>query len=89
MRTVYLDALQMEEKERAHRYLQEQLALPDYYGRNLDALSDCLEEMRNMQIVLEHSEEAGDYFPAVLAVMEDAAKGKDGVNLRLDGGGNK
>lgn len=85
MKTVYLDALKMEEKERAHRYLQEQLALPDYYGRNLDALHDCLDEIKGMQIVLEHSEEAGDYFPAVLAVMEDVAKGKDGLSIWVDG----
>ena len=31
-------------KEMLHEYLQEALGLPDYYGRNLSALADCLAE---------------------------------------------
>ena len=29
-------------KQRGHDYLAEALNLPDYYGKNLDALYDCL-----------------------------------------------
>ena len=32
-------------KERGHDYLMEALSLPDYYGKNLDALYDCLCEI--------------------------------------------
>ena len=32
-------------KEMLHEYLQEALGFPDYYGRNLSALADCLAEM--------------------------------------------
>ena len=32
-------------RETAHTYLKEILHLPDYYGRNLDALYDCLCEI--------------------------------------------
>ena len=42
---VWLDARRMEERGEAHAYLRERLDLPDYYGRNLDALYDCLTEM--------------------------------------------
>ena len=31
-------------KEMLHEYLQETLEFPDYYGRNLSALADCLAE---------------------------------------------
>ena len=31
-------------KEMLHEHLQETLGLPDYYGRNLSALADCLAE---------------------------------------------
>lgn len=31
--------------ERGHDYLMEALNLPDYYGKNLDALYDCLCEI--------------------------------------------
>ena len=32
-------------KEGGHDYLAEALNLPDYYGKNLDALYDCLTEI--------------------------------------------
>ena len=32
-------------KEKGHDYLMEALDLPDYYGKNLDALYDCLTEI--------------------------------------------
>lgn len=32
-------------REKGHDYLIEALNLPDYYGKNLDALYDCLTEM--------------------------------------------
>lgn len=32
-------------KKEGHDYLMKALNLPDYYGKNLDALYDCLTEM--------------------------------------------
>ena len=32
-------------KERGHDYLKDALDFPDYYGKNLDALYDCLCEI--------------------------------------------
>ena len=32
-------------KEKGHDYLMEMLDFPDYYGKNLDALYDCLCEI--------------------------------------------
>ena len=32
-------------KEEGHDYLMEALGFPDYYGKNLDALYDCLTEI--------------------------------------------
>ena len=32
-------------KEQLHEYLQEKLEFPDYYGRNLDALYECLTDI--------------------------------------------
>lgn len=44
-------------KEDSHEYLIKKLDLPDYYGRNLDALYDCLTDIGvETQIVLFNSE---------------------------------
>jgi len=43
--TVELDGRLMHDRLSAHEYLKVQLALPDYYGRNLDALYDLLHDI--------------------------------------------
>lgn len=40
---IILDGIMIREK--SHEYLKEKLDLPDYYGKNLDALYDCLTEI--------------------------------------------
>ncbi len=40
-----LDGSRMQALPEAHDYLKETLGLPDYYGKNLDALFDCLTEI--------------------------------------------
>lgn len=45
-------------KRKGHDYLKEALNFPDYYGKNLDALYDCLCEIGvETEIVLINSEE--------------------------------
>ena len=41
-----IDGAAIETREQLHDALARQLALPEYYGRNLDALFDCLTELR-------------------------------------------
>lgn len=49
-----LDARRMRTKEEMHTYLKEALDLPEYYGKNLDALFDCLREMNGAEIEIEN-----------------------------------
>ncbi len=42
MRTIVIDGKFMTSKKEAHDYLAKRLSFPDYYGKNLDALHDCL-----------------------------------------------
>ena len=72
MMEIILDAGFLGEKEAAHDYLQEMLNLPDYYGRNLDALYDCLSERDDLTLVIINSEGAGEYFEKLLPVFKDA-----------------
>ena len=44
--TAVIDGSAIETREALHDALRDRLALPDYYGRTLDALYDCLTEPR-------------------------------------------
>ena len=72
---VILDFENINSKEALHQYLKEKLALPDYYGNNLDALHDCLAEKREpLPISICHFEELkkslGEYADVLLEVLE-------------------
>ena len=48
MKRVELIASQLTDKEVLHDVLAEELQLPEWYGRNLDALHDCLTELTDL-----------------------------------------
>lgn len=77
MKIIYLDCREMRTRLDAHSYLAKMLDLPSYYGRNLDALYDCLTSFPQVKLILTSSEELckpGCYANAVLEVIRDAAK---------------
>ena len=78
---IVLDALYMDEKETAHRYLKEKMQFPDYYGGNLDELYDCLTEAEEMEIEVQNREQAQNYFLRIWSVLLDAAKENEGLRL--------
>ena len=54
---VSLDGAKVKNRRGLHKYLQRALALPDYYGKNLDALFDCLTDLHeDVELVVEHPE---------------------------------
>lgn len=60
MKNVSLDAKKMVEKEKMHDYLAKKFDLPEYYGKNLDALFDCLCEINEPTLIKLKNERALD-----------------------------
>jgi len=75
MRIIILDGTRFTDRKSTHNYLHSALQLPDWYGRNLDALADCIGEWRSdTLLILQHPEaverQLGDYGTKLLTVLE-------------------
>lgn len=82
---ITLDAAGLRDKAQAHNYLMEALALPGYYGKNLDALYDCLTELGETEIRFVNLGAAGDsYFAKVLSVFREAQEDNPRLHLCYD-----
>ena len=84
MKTIILEAENLLEREGAHAYLAERLEFPDSYGKNLDALYDCLTETGECVIVLNGSEvlrRTDGYGRLILDVLEEAAQANPLLHL--------
>jgi len=78
MRKLTLDCSQISTKAGLHLRLNELLALPDYYGNNLDALADCLSELHQETCLTLEQPEAleqalGDYAERFFRLLEHCA----------------
>ncbi len=86
MREIVLDAARLSRREEAQSYLKEAMELPDYYGRNLDALHDVLGEMGDTRIIFRNTwafDEKYGYPKRVLNVMRDSAEENPGIVIEL------
>lgn len=52
MKEIYLHPNVCQDKERLHSYLAEQFEFPGWYGSNLDALHDCLTDVRDETVLI-------------------------------------
>ena len=73
-----LDGKDMTGKEAAYAVIAKELDFPDYFGKNLDALYDCLTEMNSENAILFVNtaileENLGDYAEKILSCFRDAA----------------
>ena len=76
VKNIAIDCRRLRERETAHKYLEEALELPAYYGHNLDALYDCLTGLGECRIILsgaEKLEQSGGYGARILRTIRDAA----------------
>lgn len=79
MRQIVLDGAQIATRGALHDVLAQQLQLPEWYGRNLDALFDCLTDVcEPTQLTLVHAQameqQLGGYAQAFAQVLRLAAQ---------------
>ncbi|MBT2770868.1 barstar family protein [Halomonas sp. ISL-60] len=78
MKTVIINGKKIHGKEELHDVLQEQLGLDNDYGRNLDALWDCLTGFIPMPLTIQWldfdttRESLGEYAERLLELMREA-----------------
>lgn len=64
MRKVILDFENLYSRDAIHEYIAQQMQFPHYYGRNLDALFDCLTDIDQPTAI-------GCYFPEPAAFLSE------------------
>lgn len=85
---VILDGKQIESREMLHEQLARELAFPAWYGGNLDALFDCLTDLREETEITLCSypaleETLGGYAGVLVRVLREAAEENPRIELRL------
>ena len=85
MKTVTIRECDFQSVEQLHAYLRCELGFPAYYGGNLAALSDCLEDIchpTRLVIYRDNSAEES-WFDKACAVMGRAALENDALDVQL------
>ena len=79
MRIFILDGNKMTDKKAAYEHIQDVLLLPDYFGKNLDALEDCLDEIDEHTVIILSSKEAltnslGEYGEKIIKIFRKCSE---------------
>lgn len=90
MRICVVDGSKVENKEALHDILADSLQLPSWYGRNLDALYDCLTELEEeTEIRLLNKKDLethlGNYAKSLEKVLHAAAAESQRVHWTAEG----
>jgi len=94
MKKSYLiNGKKIKDRKQVHEYLRSVFNLPDYYGRNLDALWDCLSSDSTIKkITIIHTNDLkntlGDYSTSLMNVFIDLTK-KKSLELNIYSNGRK
>lgn len=81
MKQITLDGNILSDATKVHDYLKEMLDFPEYYGKNLDALHDCLTDLEDVEITIIPPTEDGAVFQKFLRVLKSADRENDGIKL--------
>ena len=82
---IHLNGNDITNREQLHDALSEALELPEWYGRSLDALYDCLTDLSVPTTIHVENWPEEDYMQRALAVLRDAADSSHSVALVQEG----
>lgn len=72
MKKYIVDFRKVNNREEAHEELKTSLNFPDYYGKNLDALNDCLSEIVSEHLIyILTYKETFEGFDDIMKVFDD------------------
>lgn len=86
--TITLDETKFTSRQAAHGYLKAVLALPEWYGDNLDALRDALGDIAEDTLLIVPKSIAdenrlGSYGKTMLAVLQDSSRENPCLSVRF------
>lgn len=83
MKQITLDGNILSDAAMVHDYLIEMLEFPEYYGKNLDALHDCLTDLEHIYITITAPKEDGAIFQKILRVFKAAERENESLKLNI------
>lgn len=83
MKLITLDGNRLSDAAQVHDYLKESFNFPEYYGKNLDALYDCLTDLDDVEITIILPEEDGAIFQKILRVFKAAKRENTSLHLNI------
>lgn len=83
MKQITLDGNILSDAAMVHDYLMEMLKFTKYYGKNLDALHDCLTDLEHIDITITAPKEDGAIFQKILRVFKSAERENESLKLNI------
>lgn len=83
MKQIVLDGNILADAAKVHNYLMEMLEFPEYYGKNLDALHDCLTDLEDVEITITSPKKDGAIYQRILRVFKAADRKNETLYLNI------